>query len=263
MSNIVNNPPPHHLIHIHSMHIHLHCFYAVREPVYVMLICTESTFGAKYHGQLAAQRSCQSGLGCPLTVSLWHFNGDFISPAREERKHSTAVLVPTLRMFWCQSDPQTWMDSLRHSPLTAKERLRALITCPALNSASIFMLGGHILWRLVGLRVDLIQFAERCHWQKANHFPPHSEKISDLNKGSLEHQVSKATCYDPFSSPFQHVVSFKLVNTSRLTGWAQGAQLMSRGSAAESLRPSQSECPPAIANDPKGMERSRRADHEK
>lgn len=135
--------------------------------------------------------------------------------------------------------------------------------CPALNSASIFMLGGHILWRLVGLRLDLIQFAERCRWQKANLFPPHSEKISDLNKGSLEHQVSKAACYDPFSSPFQRVVSFKLVNTSRLTGWAQGAQLMSCGSAAESTRPSQSECLPTIANDPKGMEGSRGADDEK
>lgn len=154
------------------MHIHPHCFYAVREPVYVMLICTESKFGAKYHGQLAAQRSCQSGLGCPPavtdpwcrgTASLWHFNGDFIFPAREERKCSAAVLIPTLRMFWCQSDPQTWTDSLRHvDGRTAKERLRALIMCPALNSASIFMLGGHILWRLVGLHVDLIQFAERC-----------------------------------------------------------------------------------------------------
>lgn len=109
MSNIVP-PTPLHLIHIHSMHIQPHCSYAVREPVYVMLICTESTFGAKYHGQLAAQRSCQSGLGCPLavtdpwcrgTVSLWHFNGDFISPARQERKRSAAVLVPTLRECFC------------------------------------------------------------------------------------------------------------------------------------------------------------------
>lgn len=54
----------------------------------MMLICTDGTFGARYHDQLAARHSCQNALGCPLTVmdllccgtgSLWHFNENFDS----------------------------------------------------------------------------------------------------------------------------------------------------------------------------------------
>lgn len=72
------------------------------------------------------------------------------------------------------------------------------------------MVAKRILRRPVRLRLDLIQFAERCHRQKKKENRktisfPWFKKISDLNKRFLELQVSKPLPVIP--------ISFKLINT--------------------------------------------------
>lgn len=224
-----------------------------------MLICTEGTFGAKYHGQLAAQHSCQNVLECPLTVmellccgtwSLWHFNGNFVSLVMK-RNHS-ACPRSYIDDVLCWSDLQTLADGLRLFAVdrdSAIERLRALIMCPELNPASIFMLGGgdplETGWPPCGLNP--------IYWMlpltKSQSLSSPSEKRSDLNKRFPEHQIPKPHfCFLSMTSfaDLQHVTALKLVNASPFTGTVWCLVNDARICCWRIAQPSQSKC--SLAN---------------
>ncbi len=95
----------------------------------MMLICTDGTFGARYHDQLAAQRRCQNALECPLTVicllccgtgSLWHFNGNLDSLVTKTNNLRCRRLY--IDDALCSIDLQTQSDGLRPLPLTGIQR---------------------------------------------------------------------------------------------------------------------------------------------